>query len=278
MYPKKLIEIFLRGMKYQALPVSSNPNFVNAETFSNTQEEIQLEDPYTAEAEADLEEELDQEVERGGGQEPTSQVPQGRDLTTLEKKKVHLVHTNMGHLPREQMLLLLKAAGAKPEVMEYVKHRFGCEHCMKQKRPVERRRAAFPRTFSFNRIISVDFFYVALGNQTNAFLNVVCHGTNFQQVEWLKNYSGGVPSSTETWKVFNRLWIAPFGVPETLLCDGGSEFKGYFERSLELHGVLQVISDAASPWQNGRCERHGAWLKEKAEMELQSGQSTINNG
>jgi len=36
---------------------------------------------------------------------------------------------------------------------------------------------------------------------------------------------------------------------------------------------MQIMSDAASPWQCGRVERHGAWIKEKAEQELQSGQS-----
>ena len=36
--------------------------------------------------------------------------------------------------------------------------------------------------------------------------------------------------------------------------------------------MLQVICDAASPWQNGKVERHGGWVKERAEMELSSGQ------
>ena len=262
-YPQKLVQILLRG-------ISNNVDKANY--VEGWPQEEQVEDPQMNQHSEDLEEELDREVERENVVNP------GRaTISDIQKKKVQLVHTNMGHLPRDQMLLLLKAAGAKPEVLEYVKSTFGCEACMRQKRPVERRKAAFPRTFSFNRIISIDFFYVALGEQTLAFLNVVCHGTNYQQVDRLLNYSGGVPSAQETWKLFNRLWIASFGVPETLLCDGGSEFKGYFERSLELHGVLQVISDAASPWQNGRCERHGAWLKEKIELELQSGQTTISD-
>jgi len=262
-YPQKLIKILVDGLNFEKGGLS----------FVETEPEDQIEDPHMDNPKT-LEEELDKEIEKGGEKLPTSS---SSTLTELQKKKIQLVHTNMGHLPREQMLILLKAAGAKPEVLEYVKDRFGCEACMRQKRPVERRKAAFPRTFSFNRIISLDFFYISLGEQTLAFLNVVCHGTNFQQVDRLKNYAGGVPSAQETWKLFNQLWIASFGVPETLLCDGGSEFKGFFERSLELHGVLQVISDAASPWQNGRCERHGAWLKEKVEGELQSGQTTVSD-
>ena len=39
---------------------------------------------------------------------------------------------------------------------------------------------------------------------------------------------------------------------------------------------LAACSDAASPWQNGRTERHGGWIKERAESELQSGHTVIS--
>lgn len=143
------------------------------------------------------------------------------------------MHLNLGHLPRDRMLALLKAAGAKDGVVRYVKENFDCPHCMRQRGPVERRHAAVPRTFAFNRIVGVDYFYIAYQGRTHAFLNVVCHGTNLQQVGWLKKYDGGAPSSKETWQLFSRLRIQPFGIPETLISDGGSEFKQHFERGLE---------------------------------------------
>ena len=59
------------------------------------------------------------------------------------------------------------------------------------------------------------------------------------------------------------------------MCDGGSEFKQHFERAAEQHGILQIIADAASPWQNGRVERHGGWVKERAELEINSGQTVL---
>lgn len=77
----------------------------------------------------------------------------------------------------------------------------------------------------------------------------------------LKNYDGG-----------------PDGGPLAfLICDGGSEFKNHFERGLEQCGCLQIVTDGASPWQNGRSERRGAWAKEGAEMEVNAGQSTLSD-
>ncbi|CAK9083538.1 Retrovirus-related Pol polyprotein from transposon RE2 (Retro element 2) (AtRE2) [Includes: Protease RE2 [Durusdinium trenchii] len=222
------------------------------------------------------EDEAEQEgVERQPRTPGTLQRDLSDQLTEEQKKKITLMHLNMGHLSKDQMLAMLKAAGAKEGVLRYVKDKFRCEHCMRQRKPVERRHAALPRTFSFNRIVALDYFFLSFSNRTFAFLNAICHGTNFQQVGLLRNYEGGVPSSSETWTLFNRVWIQPFGLPETIVCDGGSEFKQSFERSVEQHGILQIITDAASPWQNGKVERHGGWVKERAELEINSGQTTL---
>ena len=198
-------------------------------------------------------------------------------LTVEQKKKIELLHCNMGHLSRDQMLLMLRAANAKEGVLKYVRDRFQCSSCMRQRKPVERRLAAVPRTFAFNRIVALDYFFLSFSNRTYAFLNAVCHGTNYQQVGLLRSYDGGVPSSVETWRLFHRMWVQPYGIPETLICDGGSEFKLDFERKTEQHGILQIITDAASPWQNGKVERHGGWVKERAELEVASGQGVVTN-
>ena len=226
---------------------------------------------------------MDEEAEDQEEAEPQPRTPGTlqRDssvlLTEEQKKKILRMHLNMGHLSKEQMLSMLKAAGAREGVLKFVKEKFECTYCMRQRKPVERRHATIPRTFSFNRIIGLDFFYLSFGGRTFAFLNAVCHGTNFQQVGMLKNYDGGVPSSKETWSLFSKIWIQPFGIPETMVCDGGSEFKQHFERAAEQQGILQIITDAASPWQNGRVERHGGWVKDRAELEINSGQTVLTD-
>jgi hypothetical protein len=61
------------------------------------------------------------------------------------------------------MLMMLKAANAKQKVMQYVRDEMACDVCMRQRREVGRRRAAFPRTFEFNKIVGLDVFFVKWG-------------------------------------------------------------------------------------------------------------------
>ena len=282
-YPEKLVSLILEGLRctgaqkaFWSFPVDGV--------------DLDMEEDPTLPVEGDLEEELDAEVDQERAPRTPAPVtptlrsalrPPGtprhvsREITSEQKRKVMQLHVNMGHLSRDKMLALLKASGAKLEVMKYTQEEFECEACMRQKKPVSRRKAAFPRTFSFNRIVSVDYFFVAFQGRTQAFLNIICHGTNYQQVAWLSDYTSGPPPSRSTWKLLFDTWLQPFGLPETVTSDGGSEFRHHFERCLEQVGVLQIISDAASPWQCGRVERHGAWVKEKAEQEVQSGQSVV---
>ena len=50
--------------------------------------------------------------------------------------------------------------------------------------------------------------------------------------------------------------------PEVLISDGGPEFQEAFARAGEHAGVFHHVCDATSPWQNGKCERHGGLVKE----------------
>ena len=78
--------------------------------------------------------------------------PREREIAKLVAK----LHENMGHLSNDRMIVMLKAAGAKEDVMEFVKKRFSCELCSKRQKEVRRRVAAYPRTYTFNRIVAVD--------------------------------------------------------------------------------------------------------------------------
>ena len=71
---------------------------------------------------------IDQEVERDGEPIPSQQGQQFR-LSEEQKKKINLIYVNMGHISNAQMLSLLKAAGAKPEVLQFVQRKFSCEQC-----------------------------------------------------------------------------------------------------------------------------------------------------
>lgn len=97
---------------------------------------------------------LDAEVEAAGRQMAAG--PTG--LSSEQKRKVNMVHVNLGHISRQQMLSLslFKAAGANDEDMRFVRDEYQCDHCMKQRKPVDRKKATMPRTLAFNRIVAVD--------------------------------------------------------------------------------------------------------------------------
>ncbi len=266
-YPEKMVKCIVDGLELGIQP-SSSLSSMSGQSFPTIEDED--------DGEEDLEDALDREVDRAG-QPLAAARPLSSPLSDIQKEKIMRVHVNMGHLSKQQMLILFKAAGAKPEAMSYVKEKFQCSQCMRQKRPVEARRAAFPRTFSFNRFVGVDCFFINFQGKTRCFLNMICLGTNLQVVIWLRDYEAGSPSSLSVWKAFQDAWLRPFGSPEVVQCDGGSEFKGRYERGLEQLGCLQVVSDAASPWQNSKVERHGGWLKTKAEEELQTGSTVVGS-
>ena len=113
------------------------------------------EDETDDEEEAPVEDELGQEHVA-----PEGHSEEERPLSKDEKEMVMRLHVNLGHLPTDRMLMMLKAANAKPKVMQHVRDEMSCDVCMRQRREIGRRRAAFPRTFEFNKIVGLDVFYV----------------------------------------------------------------------------------------------------------------------
>jgi hypothetical protein len=87
-------------------------------------------------------------------------------------------------------------------------------------------------------------------------MNVVDHGTNLAKVI-------EKPFTSENMrKLFANSLIFPFVAPEVIFCDGGPEFRSYFERSAELSGIFLHAVNSESPWQNGKTERHGALIED----------------
>ena len=260
-WPDELVAAIVRGIQKERRYLQRNQWVLLGEA-----------DP-EAEEEEDADEEEEEEEPRGATS-VRGETEKACGLPTEQKEMVRRLHVNMGHLPLDRMIVMLKAARAKESVLQYVKDEFQCEACMRQRREVTRRKAAFPRTFEFNRVVGVDTFFVKWKNKNIPFLNIVDHGTNWQVVTMVRPIaegetepSGRNPTSAETWHHFLKSWIRPFGVPQVVLSDGGMEFRDRFERGLEQLGTLQVTTDQESPWQNGRVERHGQWVKDRAEME-----------
>ncbi|CAE7857444.1 unnamed protein product [Symbiodinium necroappetens] len=193
-----------------------------------------------------------------------------------QKKLVRKLHVNTGHPPMERFLRTMRAAGALPHVLEYIRDHFKCDDCEIKVRADSRRRAQCPRLYTFNRVLSVDIMYLRFQEKQIPIMNMVCTGTNYHVAVRVPG-SNGTPSSSSTWKAFLETWVRYIGAPSLVISDAGNEFKGAFERGLEQLGCLQHVCAAESPWQNAKSERHGGWLKRRLTQEVESGRCIFDS-
>ena len=152
--------------------------------------------------------------------------------TETQIKMVNQYHRNLGHPSRREFLKVLKAAHAKPAVLEYVRREYRCADCEAHTKPQPSRKAAIPRTYELNRIIALDVFYIPLRGQSLPILNIICHGTNFQVAALMRQ--DGTPTAAMAWSTFQRSWRRYFGTPDVMITDGGPEFRGDFASILSL--------------------------------------------
>ena len=200
--------------------------------------------------------------------------------TESQRRMVHKVHVNVGHPPKQRFLRMMRAAGALPHVLKYIKDEYACDQCSIKQRPDNRHRARCPRSYEFNRILSIDVFYVKFGSYQVPILNMVDAGTCYQILQRLPILSGsygGTPTSEATWRAFLGTWVRFFGPPEVLVCDSGNEFKAVFERGCEGQGILQHAVIPENPWKNAMSERHGGFIKHRIDQELSSGRCILQS-
>ena len=124
---------------------------------------------------------------------------------------------------------MLKAAYAKPIVLEYVRSEYRCADCDAHTKPQLSRKGAIPRTYEFHRIIALDLFYIPLRGQSLPILNIICHGTNFQVAALMRQ--DGTHTTAMVWFTFQRSWRRFFGTPDVMVTDGGPKFRGDFAQS-----------------------------------------------
>ena len=85
------------------------------------------------------------------------------ELSDHQKYLVKQVHRHMGHISKEELIRVSKTGNFLPEVCQCIQDKFKCEECEVTTRPPVRRNIGVPRIFSFNRVLSIDTFFVTLG-------------------------------------------------------------------------------------------------------------------
>ena len=148
-------------------------------------------------------------------------------ISTSEKAMVLRAHVNLGHPNVKEFVRLLKAAGTRNDIIQYVLREFVCEGCLKEKRQPTRLPAATPRTYDFNVVIGIDLLFVvgAVPKEEHPVLNVTCIGTLYSTFSMVHPTRW---SSALVWAAFLRCWLRVFGSPSFLIVDQGLEFQGEF--------------------------------------------------
>ena len=217
-----------------------------------------------------------EEIERGeeeaaapedpAGEEAVSSPPV-REPTKQEKEAVEKLHRNLGHPSNSSLARTLKVSGAEEHVWRYAKTGFRCPACSSGVLPKPARPATIPKTFAPNVVVAIDLFEFPAwnGEGTDRYLNAICLGTNFQLVEKVRSKQPGA-----IWAALARGWARVLGFPQIILLDQGTEFLGEFRQNAHDMGVLVHCIGARAPYQNGRCERHGALFKTMLQKALWS--------
>jgi hypothetical protein len=239
---------------------------------------VEVEEPYVMagnEALA-LEDELDAEVEAGGGEQHDDaedggqgfefihedsgsdvEVPDPPHVSAATMQAVKRLHENTGHRSMKRLARALMVSGAPLEAVVAAKN-LRCSVCSEQKRMKPPKPASLPVPKDVNDQVHIDLFQVMDAGETNHFIvHMTDYTSRYQLAGVLQNKSTGAVVS---W--IKQHWLPLLGPPRVLVCDQGREFVSHeFETFCAGLGIYVYYTAIGSPWQNGIAERSGGTLK-----------------
>ena len=175
--------------------------------------------------------------------EPTEADTAAPQISESQKRLVQRVHINIGHPPKDRFLRALRAAGALPQILHYVHNEYQCDDCRLRQRPGFHRKAQLPRTFSFNKVVCLDFLYVKWRDLNVAVFNMVDLGTGFQVA-----VRAPIAECAQQQTQAQGLQAMLQGVNEVRLAAGDVPGRYITRRPAEQLAELPVSTHACSSW------------------------------
>ena len=122
--------------------------------------------------------------------------------------------------------------------------------------PRTRPAAALPKRYRFNQVCGIDTMEV--GNPLDRenpirISHVICHGTRYHQGARRQDMT-----ATETFSTLRQFCLKHYDAMEVLIMDQCTEFGADFQHLCQSSGILPVVTDKETPWQNSVVEQHGA--------------------
>ena len=211
-----------------------------------------------ADREADL---LEQIPLPGHPESEKERPPSWLRLPRRARVAIRRLHRNLGHLPREALVRMLRAARAPQDYINAAKA-FRCLGCDNTKPKPQTHKVSPPRPYTFNHEVGVDVFEIvdSLGMRFSI-LNAVYMVTTYDQV-WIVRESEtlGFPSSYACLRAFVHGWTRCAGWARLVRCDRGRHNRGVFGSTLAKHVVI-TPAGLGAPEQIGKVERRGDMLK-----------------
>ena len=185
---------------------------------------------------------------------------QWRKLPASARIAVRRLHRQFGHVPRQTMIHLLRAARVRSEFTDPVKlHR--CPTCEETSHKRNAHKTALPHNYSFNHSLGIYVFEVVdMSGSKFQVVNMVDLRTTFQLCEVVR-CGAGQPSSSECLKALQKRWFSWCGHPMNLMNDRGLHNRGVLAKYMDEHGIQVYHSPLEAPENIGRVERHGGIAK-----------------
>ena len=184
---------------------------------------------------------------------------QWRKLPARVRIAVRRLHRQFGHVPRQAMIHLLRAARVRSEFIDAVKlHR--CTACEETSRKKPTHKTALPHNYTFNQSLGIDVFEIVDAGGSKFQVLKVDLGMTFQLCEIVRS-GQGQPSSSECLKALQKRWFSWSGHPVNLMCDRGLHNRGVLSKYMDDHGIQVHHSPLKAPENLGRVERHGGIAK-----------------
>ena len=165
------------------------------------------------------------------------------------------LHSQFAHPTPEKLIKLVSSAGRgnDMDLIKAIKEvSQSCDVCKIYKKPSPRPAVGMPLASDFNEVVALDLKFF----RGNIILHLIDHVSRFSAACIVKS-----KKPNEIIDAIFRIWISVFGPPKRFLSDNGGEFVNCeFLDMCEAFGIVVLTTAAESPWSNGLCERHNAFL------------------
>ena len=190
-----------------------------------------------------------------------------KSLPPWEQTQLIRIHKNLGHPSNDKLANALKLQGQRPEVIRAASE-LRCTVCPACAAPKHQRPGSLKNLLDFNHRVYMDGIkWTNKSGQSFQFYHVLDAGTHFHVAFVAPSHT-----SSDIIRLFSQHWMNWAGAPQELKVDSGTELNSQeFAEFNQRFGIRCETTCPEAHWQNGKIERHGAFLQHmltKIDLEL----------